>query len=123
MVEFGKKIANKVIAYAFTAGVVIALVLGLIANWVPPTTVPYLTSLLILAGIIVGFFNINPRETKDYILFTTALVIVVSLAGSNLSGLQYVGKYLDNVLKHLLAFILPSVIIVGVKAIINLAKD
>lgn len=118
-----KKVANKVIAYAFTAGVVIALVLGLIANWVSATTVPYLTSLLILAGIIVGFFNITPNETKDYILFTTALVIVVALGGNNLGELQYVGKYLETILNHLLAFILPSVIIVGIKAVINLAKD
>lgn len=123
MGDFAKKVANKVIAYAFTAGVVIALILGLVANWVSPTTVPYLTSLLILAGIIVGFFNIAPHETKDYILFTTALVIVVSLGGNNLGELQYLGKYLVTVLNHILAFVLPSVIIVGVKAVINLAKD
>jgi cell shape-determining protein MreD len=118
-----KNVTNKVIAYAFTAGIVIALILGLITDMLSPNLKAILTSSLILAGIIVGFFNITPAEARDYILFVTALVIVVSLGGNNLGQLQYIGEKLVNVLNAILAFTLPSVIIVGVKAIINLAKD
>jgi hypothetical protein len=118
-----KAITNKVIAYAFTAGIVIALILGLISTMLTAQTTAVLTSVLILAGIIVGFFNITPTEARDYILFVTALVVVVSLGGNNLGQLQMVGPYLTSVLNAILAFIMPSVIIVGIKAIINLAKD
>ncbi|MEK6845664.1 MAG: hypothetical protein AABY26_02805 [Nanoarchaeota archaeon] len=119
----GKGVANKVIAYSFTVGIVIALILGLITNMLPPGVVPVLTSLLILAGIVVGFFNINPGETKDYVLFVTAIVIVTSLGGGILGKVQMIGPYLESVLASIMAFILPSVIIVGIKAVIGLAKD
>jgi len=123
MKDLTSKITNKVIAYAFTAGIVIALILGLISSMLAPQTKAVLTSILILAGIVVGFFNITPAEARDYILFVTALVIVVSLGGNNLGQLQFVGPYLTNVLNAILAFIMPSVIIVVIKAVINLAKD
>ena len=117
-----KRLANQVIAYAFTTGVVIALILGLVSAWVVDW-VPALTSLLIVAGVVVGFFNITPNETRDYILFVTAIVIVISLGGNTLGNIQWIGKYLVNILNSIMAFILPSVIIVGIKAIINLAKN
>lgn len=119
----GKAIANKLIAYSFTAGIVIALILGLISAQLPASAVPILTSILILMGIVVGFFNITPTETKDYILFVTAMVIVINFGGDNLGQLQFIGTYLVSVLNAILAFILPSVIIVGIKAVMNLAHD
>ena len=118
-----KGVTNKMIAYTFTIGVVIALLLRLISTMLPPTTLPYLTSILILAGIVVGFFNITPSEARDYVFYVTALVVVLSLGGDNLGQIQYIGVYLKNILATIVSFILPSVVIVGIKAIINLAKD
>ncbi len=123
MVQIVKKAVNKVIAYAFTVGVVAALVLGLISANLPAGTTPYLTSLLILAGIIVGFFNISPTETKEYVLFVTALVIMTGLSQGVLGQVQGIGMYLESVLASILAFVLPSGVIVGIKAILNLAKN
>ena len=123
MAAMGKGFANRLIAYAFTVGIVIALILGVISAWLPAGVVPVLTSILILMGIIVGFFNITPAETKDYILFVTAIVIVTSLGGGILGNVQMIGMYLENILQAILAFVLPSVIIVGIKAVMNLAKD
>lgn len=119
----GKKVVNKMIAYAFTTGVVVALVLGLISTRLPPNVVAVLSSLLILAGIVVGFFNITPDEAKDYVFYVAAIVVVTSLGGNNLGGLYMVGPYLVSVLNAIMAFILPSLIIVGIKAVINLAKN
>lgn len=121
--EYAKSVANKVIAYSFVVGVVIALILGLISNLLPASIVPYLTSVLILAGIIVGFFNISPTETRDYVLFVTALVIVASLSSNVLGQVQVIGPTLQRVLGTLLAFIVPSVVIVSIKAVMNLARD
>jgi len=118
-----KKVENTVIAYAFTVGVVIALVLGLVSQWVPASVQPWLVSLLVLAGVVVGFANISPNETKDYVLYVTALVIVTGLSKGVLGNVLYVGTYFEGVLTSLMAFVLPSVIIVGLKAVINLAKN
>lgn len=117
------KVGNKVIAYSFTVGVVIALVLGLISTRLAPSTVAVLTSVLIVMGIIIGFFNITPSEQKDYVFYVAAIVVVVALGGNNLGQLQFVGPTLVAVLNAILAFIMPSVIIVGIRAVINLAKD
>ena len=123
MAKIASKIENKVIAYAFTTGVVVALILGLISAIVPATAVPYLTSLLILAGIVVGFFNITPTETSNYVLFVTAIVVVTSLSQGLLAAVQYIGPYLESVLASIMAFIVPSVIVVGLRAVLNLAEN
>src|SRR3989338_5534028 len=123
MSEFAKKVANKMIAYVFTAGVILALVLGLVATMVPAGWVPYFTTLLIVAGILVGFFNITPEEVKNYILYVTAIVIVTSLSKGSLGAVQVVGPYLESILCSIMAFIVPSLIIVGLKAVIQLARD
>lgn len=122
-VEFMNKVTNKVIAYAFTVGVVIAIVLGLISTKLSASVVAVLTTFLILAGLIVGFFNISPSEQKDYVLYVTALVVVLSLSGSVLGAVQWIGPYLESVMASIMAFILPSVVVVGLRAVINLAKD
>lgn len=119
----GKLVANKLIAYSFTVGVVIALILGLIAAKLPANVMGVLTSLLILAGVVVGFFNITPAEAKDYVFYVTAIILVIYLGGSGLGQLQFVGTYLVSVLNAIMAFILPSAIIVGIKSIINLAEN
>jgi uncharacterized membrane protein len=118
-----RSITNEIIAYSFTGGVLVALVLGLISQVIPESITPYLTSLLILAGIVVGFFNITPEEAKDYVVYVTALVIVTTLSQGSLSSIQYVGTYLEAILSSILAFIVPSVIIVAVRSIVHLARD
>src|SRR3989344_2912104 len=117
------QITNKAIAYTFTVGVVVALVVGLASSFIPANVLPYLTSLLVLAGIVVGFFNIHPDEAKDYVVLVTALVIVTSLSENILSGVQVVGPTLESVLSSILAFVLPSVVIVAVRAILNLERS
>ncbi len=117
------KVGNKVIAYSFTVGVIIAVLLGLISSRLSPNMVAILTSVLIVMGIIVGFFNISPGEQRDYVFYVAAIVVVVALGGNNLGQLQLVGPKLVAVLNSILAFIMPSVIIVAIRAVINLAKD
>ncbi|PIN73651.1 hypothetical protein COV20_05505 [Candidatus Woesearchaeota archaeon CG10_big_fil_rev_8_21_14_0_10_45_16] len=118
-----KKIANKLIAWAFTVGIVIALVLGIVSAQLPASTVAVLLSVLIAAGIIVGFFNITAKEQKDYVLFVTALMIVSWISGDVFAELQYVGAYLQSIFSAIMAFAVPSVVVVAVRAVINLAKD
>jgi len=118
-----KRVVNKMIAYAFTVGVVAALILGLISARLPAGVEAILTSLLILAGIVVGFFNITPAEAKDYVFYAVVIALVTFLGGNNLGDLQVVGPYVVSILNAIMAFILPSVIIVGIKAVINLAKN
>ena len=120
---FVGNVANKLIAYAFTAGVTAALLLGLVATVLPANWLPVLTTLLILAGLVVGFFNISPSEQRDYVLYVTALVVVLGLSKNILGSVQAIGPYLESVLGTLMAFIVPSVLVAGLKAVVALSKN
>ena len=115
-------VTNRAITYALTIGVIVALVVGIASPFIPATAMPFLTSILILAGIVIGFFNIHPNEAKDYVVLITALVIVTSLSENILGGVQVIGPYLEAILSNILAFVLPSGVIVAVRSILNLAR-
>lgn len=116
------KVENKVKQYVFPVGIGVALVLGLLSGWLT-AFVPFLVSVLVLAGIAVGYYNVTEEEMQDFVFFTTALVVVATLAGSMLGSVQLIGGLLNNVLASVLAFVTPALIVVAVRAVMVLAKD
>lgn len=110
--------------YSFMIGVILAVILGLAAgadvsgNWTP-----WLASLLIILGLIVGFLNVTGKETREFLLVATALVIVIGIAGGTAAlNIEMIGKYVVGIVTQLMAFIVPAVIVVGLKDILALAK-
>jgi len=116
--------SNRIIAWAFIVGVLIAIVVGLFGA--SAAIAPYtgiLTTILVVAGIIVGLFNINPAETNNYLLATVSIVIVAALSSNSLGLIQGIGPYLQSVFSALMAFIVPAVMVVGLKAVYYISKD
>ncbi len=114
-----KKIGN----YSFIVGVIIAIVLGLAASQLGDAA-PWLTSLLIVLGLIVGFLNVSGKETREFLLVAVSLVIV-AFAGSasgTLGGVQIIGPYLQGIFDAIMAFIVPATVVVGLKDIKSLAE-
>ena len=113
-----KKIGN----YSFIGGVVLAIILGLpialgaAAIW--------LSSLLVLLGLIVGFLNVAGKDTKEFLIIATILVLVsyAGSAGAILGSVQVIGMYLQGIFNSIMAFVVPATIIVGLKAVYVLAK-
>ncbi|MBL7055012.1 hypothetical protein ISS05_04610 [Candidatus Woesearchaeota archaeon] len=114
---------KKVGQYAFVVGIIIAVVLGL-AIPALTTATHWLISLLIVLGIIVGFLNITGKETKEFLMVGVTLVLLsyAGGAGTAFSGIMYVGIYLQGIFQGILAFIIPAVVIVGLKDIWRIAK-
>jgi len=115
-----KKIGN----YSFIIGVIIAVVLGLAAPMLGEAT-PWLTSLLIVLGLVVGFLNVSSKETKEFLLVAVALVIV-AFAGSasgTLGGVLYIGQYLQGMFDAIMAFVVPATVVVGLKDVWALAQN
>jgi len=110
--------------YAYLVGVIAAVIVGILANYIPGTAVTWLTSLIVLAGLIVGFMNVGTKEVNDFLLISTVLVIVAGIggAGATLGSVGLVGPYLSGVLTQLLAFVVPATVVVALKAILELAK-
>ena len=115
-----RKIGN----YSFIIGVIIAVVLGLAAPMLGEAT-PWLTSLLIVLGLVVGFLNVSSKETKEFLLVAVALVIV-AFAGSasgTLGGVLYIGQYLQGMFDAIMAFVVPATVVVGLKDVWALAQN
>ncbi len=112
-----KRIGN----YSFVIGVILALILGVVP--LGPST-PWLTSLLVLLGIVVGFLNVTSKEVKDFLLVAVVLIIAASLGGSTaLANVEMIGEYLTGIFSQLLAFIVPATIVVALKEIWALAQS
>ena len=109
--------------YAYIVGVIAAVIVGLLANYLG-AAVTWLTSLVILAGLIVGFMNVGTKEIKDFLLVSTVLVIVAFAGGaaSTLGAVEIIGPYLAGIFTQLLAFVVPATVVVALKEILVLAK-
>jgi len=114
---------KKVGEIAFVLGVVLAVIIGLIGSYLG-TLGPWLISLLILLGLIIGFVNIGSKETKDFVWMAVALVLVIYAGGASgtLTTLLYVGEYLSGVLSAVMAFVVPATVVVALKEIYALAQ-
>ena len=114
---------KKVGQYSFIIGVIIAIILGL-ALPIGAEAQTWLTSILVVLGLIVGFLNVAGKETTEFLTVATILVIVAYAGGASatLGGVLYIGKYLSGIFATLLAFIVPAVVIVALKNIKDLAE-
>jgi len=111
--------------YSLIVGVIVAVVLGLAAK-TTGSAEPWLWSLLVVLGIVVGFLNITGKETKEFLWVTVALVIV-SYAGSTQvnsweTQVKIVGPYLKTIFDAILALVVPATIVVALKDAYELAK-
>ena len=102
---------------AFIIGLIIAVVAGF---W--PLN-PWMTSVLIVLGLIVGFLNVTGKETNSFLFATLVLTVMASMGGQLLAGIQYVGPMLQNMFSAMMLFIIPSAVVVALKAIWALAEN
>ena len=111
--------------YSFIGGVIIAIVLGLFSANLGTAAV-WLTSLLVLLGLVVGFLNVTGKETKEFMLVALVLVLVSYAAPGALGKLNFaqipLGTYLDHIFGQIMAFVVPATIVVALKDIWSLGK-
>jgi len=108
----------KVGSIAFIIGVILAVIAGFFA-----VGNAIVVSTLVVLGLVVGLLNVTEKETQSFILTSVALVIVASMAGTFLGSVPVIGVYLTNMFSYVIAYITPATIIVGLKAIYNMARD
>lgn len=103
--------------YSFLAGIILALIAGLLANMVDASMV---TLVLVVLGLIVGFLNVTAKETTEFLVASVALMMVGS---AQLDIIPLVGGYIQTTLSYLVVFVAPAAIIVALKAIKALASS
>ena len=114
---------KKIGEVSFVLGVVLAVILGLIGGYLG-TLEPWLISLLIVLGLIVGFINVSGKQTKDFILIAVALVLIAYVGGASgtLTTVLYIGTYMAGVFNAVMAFVVPATVIVALKEMYALAQ-
>lgn len=116
--------------YAFLAGVILALLLGILSSTMPVSTGPVVIMVLAVLGIIVGLVNISAKETHTFLVATIALLLAATAWTPLITVLQIFGDvgttvalWIGGFVTHLVAFISPAAFIVALKTIYLLAKD
>jgi hypothetical protein len=118
--------------FAFLAGVVLALLVGLlsVAGSLPDSSKPVVVAVLVVLGIIVGFVNIKDKEIHGFLVAALVLMMTASAwepINTLLGQLGDVGTslslWLGSFFEYLVAFISPAAFIVALKAIYDMARD
>jgi hypothetical protein len=117
----------KIGVWAFTIGMILALVAGIASKWLSTDINGLIVAALVILGIVVGFLNVTSDETSGFLMASVAVMIALFTAGGALatmaSTLGMVGTILLNLLSYINIFVFPATIVVAIKAIYALAKD
>jgi len=114
-------------SWAFIVGVVLAVLLGLWAALGGGSlggVVPWAGVLLVLLGLVVGLLNVMHHEASHFLWAGTALLLVVWLAQSSQGVFSGVwgASVLEAVLGALIAFVMPALVVLSLRAICNSAR-
>ena len=104
---------EKVGRWAFIAGLVLAVLAGLVV-----VDVYWVTWVLAVLGLVVGFLNISTKETQGFLLPAVAL----ALSASAVRSLPVVGFVLTNILENALIFIAAAMLVVAIRALLETAR-
>ncbi len=115
--------SQKVGEISFILGVVLAVLIGLVGNYLGDFQ-QILISLLIVFGLIVGFLNIEKKQKKDFVMMAVALILVAFAGGGSLALEEVIGigPFLAGIFNAIMAFVVPATIVVILKEIYALAK-
>lgn len=115
--RFTLKTLNKIGAWAFIFGIIMAAVAGF---W--PLSAGLVSALIIL-GLIVGFLNIELHQANNFLFAALVLVLISSFGGSLLSQVAVIGETLASIFVAIVSFVTPAAIIVALKAVYEHAKE
>ncbi len=119
-----KSIWSKIGVWSYLAGLLIAIVVGVLSQLGNGTGLTGLTiAILAILGVIVGLLNISDDEVSTFLLASIAFVVASSgmAAIFNTLGSNFVG--LTTFMSAIAVFTAPGALVVAFKALYNVAKD
>ena len=121
---------NKIGAWSFLIGVVLAVIVGVFTTLIPiPSLTTYsaqIYGLLVFLGILVGsFISVSGKDSQTFLIAGAILVIVSKFGMESVLG-SLIGIGLANAVSSifgaLLVLFLPATIIVALKTVFSIAK-
>jgi len=112
---------KKIGRYSFIAGIILALVVGLIPSLTETDQGKQVVlGTLVVLGIIVGFLNVTDEETIGFLVAALVLIIASSTTALTLAGLH---PNIAEILRNVIIFVSAAAIIVALKTVYALAQD
>ncbi|HUS48815.1 MAG TPA: hypothetical protein VMZ91_01510 [Candidatus Paceibacterota bacterium] len=102
--------------WAFIIGLIIAVIAGLVEGLY---TIPYLTLILVILGLVVGFLNIAEKNVTKLLVAIIALMVVGS---TTVLAIPAISGYLEAMLTNFVAFVGAAGLVVAIKAIVETSK-
>jgi hypothetical protein len=108
--------------WAFIAGLVIAVVVGIMAalGFAGAAFMTVTIIILIILGLVVGFLNITAKEILLFLVATIALIVV----GGVFAPLNVfrIGAILDAILALVATLMAPAAVVAAIKALWAVGK-
>lgn len=111
--------------YVFLVGFAIALIAGLVGAAIGVGNYGgYISLILVILGILVGFLNITPKERTTFLIAAIALAALglVSFKALTIGAFDF-GAYLTSVVDYIVVFVAPAAAIAALYQIYELAKS
>ena len=105
--------------WVFILGVVIAIIAGLAYSAMDITSAGYITVVLVVLGLVVGFLNIRDKEMTNFLI---AVIAIVAVGAANLEEIPLIGMYLRYMVLNIAAFVAPAALVVALKSVYNMAS-
>jgi hypothetical protein len=102
--------------FSFLAGIVIAIIFGIIPSL---RNLTWVAIVLMILGILVGLLNI---ADKNISLFLLAAISLVAMSTS-LNTMPVIGDMLRSIIINLVQFVGPAALIVSIVAIIRVSNS
>jgi len=107
-------------SWAFIIGVVLAIILGLFGQAVEAYRT-YITAILVIIGLIVGFVNIGEKDATNFLIAAIALLATNTVTSWTSLNVVMIGDYIAGILNNIGIFVAPAAVLVALKAIYGLA--
>ncbi|HKL23608.1 MAG TPA: hypothetical protein VJ895_02550 [Candidatus Nanoarchaeia archaeon] len=122
---------NSVGAWAFLIGVILAVVIGVSANFFIP--IENLTkysspiyAILVLLGLFVGYkIDMGGKDTQNFMISGAVLVIVSRFGMESVRGSLIgigIGDLVTSIFSALLVLFVPATIVVAIKNVFSISK-
>ncbi len=107
--------------YIFWLGVILAAIAPFV-----PQYLAWIAAINFILGLIIGFTNIEAKETQRFLIATIAFLLVYQPFAGALSTMPELAAFTNWLASALMVFgwmIAPAAFIVAAKEIVELAKD
>jgi len=102
---------------------IIGLVIAILAAFVTAISATTVLLILFILGLIVGFLNIDKKNTTEFLVSVIALLFVGStLSALAIGNLVATVGYLETIVGNFTAFVAAAALVVSIKAIIVTSK-